>query len=54
MASYFRQVPNFAYVSRNSEEKYISDYTVVKNLSKEENFVKTFLEIWHSLKSIKL
>ena len=34
MASYFRQVPNFAYVSRNSEEKYISDYTVIKNLFK--------------------
>jgi hypothetical protein len=34
MASYFRQVPNFEYVSRNSGEKYISEYIPVKNLFK--------------------
>jgi len=34
MASYFRQVPNFDYVSRNSGEKYISEYITVKNLFK--------------------
>lgn len=34
MASYFRQVPNFEYVSRNPGDKYISDYIPVKNLFK--------------------
>jgi hypothetical protein len=34
MASYFRQVPNFDYISRNKEEKYISEYIPVKNLFK--------------------
>jgi len=31
---YFRKVPNFEYVSRNSDEKNIDDYVVVKNLFK--------------------
>jgi hypothetical protein len=31
---YFRKVPNFEYVSRNSNEKNIDDYVVVKNLFK--------------------
>jgi hypothetical protein len=31
---YFRQVPDFDYVSRNSEDKYISEYIPVKNLFK--------------------
>lgn len=31
---YFRQVPNFEYVSRNSGEQNISDYVAVKNLFK--------------------
>jgi hypothetical protein len=31
---YFRQVPNFEYVSRNKGEQYISDYIPVKNLFK--------------------
>jgi hypothetical protein len=31
---YFRQVPNFEYVSRNAEKKNISDYVEVKNLFK--------------------
>lgn len=31
---YFRQVPNFEYVSRNYDKKNISDYVVVKNLFK--------------------
>lgn len=31
---YFRQVPNFEYVSRNPGEKYISEYIQVKNLFK--------------------
>jgi hypothetical protein len=34
MASYFRQVPNFDYVSRNAGDKYISEYIEVKNLFK--------------------
>jgi len=34
MASYFRQVPNFEYVSRNNGEENISDYVAVKNLFK--------------------
>ena len=34
MASYFRQVPNFEYVSRNYNEQNISDYVPVKNLFK--------------------
>jgi len=35
MASYFRQVPNFEYVSRIAGSKNISDYIVVKNLFKK-------------------
>jgi len=31
---YFRQVPNFEYVSRDPGDKYISEYTSVKNLFK--------------------
>ena len=31
---YFRQVPNFEYVSRNPGDKYISEYIPVKNLFK--------------------
>ena len=31
---YFRQVPDFAYVNRNKNEKEISNYLVVKNLFK--------------------
>ena len=34
MASYFRQVPNFAYVSREQDKQSISNYSVVKNLFK--------------------
>ena len=34
MATYFRQVPNFAYINRTKEEKNLSDYTVTKNLFK--------------------
>jgi hypothetical protein len=34
MASYFRQVPNFEYVSRNKGDHHISDYVPVKNLFK--------------------
>jgi hypothetical protein len=34
MASYFRQLPNFEYVSRNDGEQYLSDYVPVKNLFK--------------------
>ena len=34
MASYFRQVPNFDYISRNPGEKYISEYIAVKNFFK--------------------
>lgn len=31
---YFNQIPNFEYVSRNYDEKNISDYVIVKNLFK--------------------
>lgn len=31
---YFRQVPNFEYISRNKDEKYISNYDNAKNLFK--------------------
>lgn len=31
---YFRQIPNFEYISRNPGDKYISDYVPVKNLFK--------------------
>ena len=34
MASYFRQVPNFEYISRDTGDKYISEYIAVKNLFK--------------------
>jgi len=34
MSSYFRRVPNFEYVSRDSNAKNISDYVPVKNLFK--------------------
>jgi hypothetical protein len=34
MSSYFRRVPNFEYVSRDSNAKNISDYIPVKNLFK--------------------
>jgi hypothetical protein len=34
MASYFRQVPDFEYVSRDIGDKYISEYIPVKNLFK--------------------
>jgi hypothetical protein len=34
MASYFRQVPNFDYVSRNKGDHHISDYVLLKNLFK--------------------
>ena len=32
MPSYFRQVPNFDYVSRDSNQRQISEYATVKNL----------------------
>lgn len=32
MSSYFRQVPNFDYVSRDSDQRQISEYATVKNL----------------------
>jgi len=35
MASYFKQVPDFEYVSRIAESKNISDYIAVKNLFKK-------------------
>jgi hypothetical protein len=34
MASYFRQVPDFAYINRTKDGKNLSDYTLVKNLFK--------------------
>jgi len=38
MSAYFRNVPNFDYVSRNANEKNISDYAAVKNLFKRAKF----------------
>lgn len=34
MPSYFRQIPNFEYISRTQDEQNISDYVTVKNLFK--------------------
>ena len=34
MASYFRQIPNFEYISRTTDTKNISEYRTVKNLFK--------------------
>ena len=34
MASYFRNIPDFEYVSRNADTKNISEYQKVKNLFK--------------------
>lgn len=44
MASYFRQVPNFEYVSRNADEQNISDYVTVKNIFKRAKFREDILE----------
>lgn len=44
MASYFRQVPNFEYVSRNADEQNISDYVTVKNIFKRAKFREDILD----------
>ena len=44
MASYFRQVPDFDYVSRDSDGKTIGDYTKVKNLFKRVKIRQDILE----------
>ena len=40
MPSYFRQVPNFEYISRTADTKNISEYTPVKNLFKRGKLKK--------------
>jgi hypothetical protein len=44
MASYFRQVPEFDYVNRDSDGKSIGDYQVVKNLFKRVKIRQDILE----------
>jgi hypothetical protein len=44
MASYFRQVPNFDYVNRDSDGKSIGDYQVVKNLFKRVKIREDILQ----------
>ena len=44
MASYFRQVPDFDYVNRDSDGKSIGDYQVVKNLFKRERIRQDILQ----------
>ena len=44
MASYFRQVPDFDYVNRDSDGKNIGDYQVVKNLFKRVKIRPDILE----------
>ena len=44
MASYFRQVPDFDYVNRDSDGKSIGDYQVVKNLFKRAKIRHDILE----------
>jgi len=41
---YFRQVPNFEYVSRNSEEQSITDYVEVKNFFKKGKLREDLLQ----------
>ena len=44
MASYFRQVPEFDYVNRDSDGKSIGDYQVVKNLFKRVKLREDILD----------
>ena len=44
MASYFRQVPDFDYVNRDSDGKSIGDYQIVKNLFKRVKIRQDILE----------
>ena len=44
MASYFRQVPDFDYVNRDSDGKNIGDYQVVKNLFKRVKIRQDILQ----------
>jgi len=44
MASYFRQVPDFDYVNRDSDGKSIGDYQIVKNLFKRVKIRPDILE----------
>jgi len=44
MASYFRQVPDFDYVNRDSDGKSIGDYQVVKNLFKRVKIRQDILQ----------
>ena len=44
MASYFRQVPDFDYINRDSDGSGIGDYQVVKNLFKRVKIRQDILE----------
>ena len=44
MASYFRQVPEFEYVSRLPDGKNIGDFVVVKNLFKRVEIRQDILQ----------
>ena len=44
MASYFRQVPDFDYVNRDSDGRNIGDYTRVKNLFKRVKIREDILQ----------
>ena len=44
MASYFRQVPDFDYVNRDSDGKGIGDYQIVKNLFKRVKIREDILQ----------
>jgi len=44
MASYFRQVPDFNYVNRDSDGKGIGDYQIVKNLFKRVKIRQDILQ----------
>lgn len=44
MASYFRQVPDFDYVNRDSDGKNIGDYQIVKNLFKRVKIREDILQ----------
>lgn len=41
---YFRYVPNFGYISRNKDEKQLSEYIVVKNLFKRAKLFDDIIE----------
>ena len=51
--TYFRQLPDFDYVNRTSENRNISAYETVKIFSRERRLVMTYSLILLSLQSIR-